>query len=437
MTTAPKVPKTAVPLIGNPEPGREIQWLIDAVRSFEMASFEEAANDVDFSAQWNALLASSGIGVSDGDKGDVIVTVDGTVWTFDPSVVTSFARLLLASASASAARSELGLGTAATQSTSAFAAASHTHPAAEVSDFSEAVDDRVAALLVAGTNITITYNDGANTITIDASGGGGVSDGDKGHITVSASGATWTIDATFVGTALTAENAAIDDVDPIYDTSAAAYKGITVLERAQLIDRVSPDFTRFKTPILYTDVGGTFTALNSPTTAADTFGKCQLSMTGASGRWDTKAIVRSLGAGPWTIYAEIDMLQFYNQSYAFAGLIIRESATSKFEQYGIAGNRGYAMNVWCSYGTNLAANNTDESYPGNSFMTFARYFKWTLSGTTLTQYASIDGIYWATVGSHALTTRFTTAPDEAGIFVANYNDTTNIVAAVCHDFLIT
>ena len=37
----------------------------------------------------------------------------------------------------------------------------------------ERVDDRVAALLVAGTNITLTYNDGAGTLTIDSSGGGG------------------------------------------------------------------------------------------------------------------------------------------------------------------------------------------------------------------------------------------------------------------------
>ena len=38
--------------------------------------------------------------------------------------------------------------------------------------FDESVDDRVSALLVAGTNITITYNDAANTLTIAASGGG-------------------------------------------------------------------------------------------------------------------------------------------------------------------------------------------------------------------------------------------------------------------------
>lgn len=51
---------------------------------------------------------------------------------------------------------------------------SHTHPASEVTDFSEAVDDRVAALLVAGSNITLTYNDGANTLTVAAASGSGI-----------------------------------------------------------------------------------------------------------------------------------------------------------------------------------------------------------------------------------------------------------------------
>lgn len=48
--------------------------------------------------------------------------------------------------------------------------------AAAVVDFSEAVDDRLAALLVQGTGITLTYNDVANTLTISSSGGGGVTD---------------------------------------------------------------------------------------------------------------------------------------------------------------------------------------------------------------------------------------------------------------------
>lgn len=38
----------------------------------------------------------------------------------------------------------------------------------------ERVDDRVASLLVAGTNITLTYNDVANTLTIDSAAGGAV-----------------------------------------------------------------------------------------------------------------------------------------------------------------------------------------------------------------------------------------------------------------------
>jgi hypothetical protein len=38
----------------------------------------------------------------------------------------------------------------------------------------EAIDDRVAALLQAGSNISLNYNDAANTLTISASGSGGV-----------------------------------------------------------------------------------------------------------------------------------------------------------------------------------------------------------------------------------------------------------------------
>ncbi len=48
----------------------------------------------------------------------------------------------------------------------------HTHSSSSITDFSEAVDDRVSSLLVAGSNITLTYNDGANTLTVAATGGG-------------------------------------------------------------------------------------------------------------------------------------------------------------------------------------------------------------------------------------------------------------------------
>lgn len=40
------------------------------------------------------------------------------------------------------------------------------------SDLNEAVDDRIAATIVAGSNVTVTYNDGANTLTIASTGSG-------------------------------------------------------------------------------------------------------------------------------------------------------------------------------------------------------------------------------------------------------------------------
>lgn len=55
------------------------------------------------------------------------------------------------------------------------AATSHTHPASAITDFNEAVEDRVGAMVVAGTNITTSYNDSTGQLTINstASGGGG------------------------------------------------------------------------------------------------------------------------------------------------------------------------------------------------------------------------------------------------------------------------
>lgn len=45
----------------------------------------------------------------------------------------------------------------------------HTHIGADVTDFAEVTDDRLNALLVAGTGITLTYNDAANTLTVASS----------------------------------------------------------------------------------------------------------------------------------------------------------------------------------------------------------------------------------------------------------------------------
>lgn len=77
--------------------------------------------------------------LSDGDKGDITVSSSGTVWTIDNGVVT------------------------------------------------------IAKLSATGTADNTTYLRGDGTWATPA-GGGGVSDGDKGDITVSSSGTVWTID---------------------------------------------------------------------------------------------------------------------------------------------------------------------------------------------------------------------------------------------------
>jgi len=98
------------------------------------------------------------------------------------------------------AKRPIGVGTSASIPTRAdgdarYAGIAHSHVASNISDFSEAVDDRVSSLLVAGTNISLAYNDALNTLTVNSTGGGSsLTDGDKGEITVASSGSVWTID---------------------------------------------------------------------------------------------------------------------------------------------------------------------------------------------------------------------------------------------------
>jgi len=147
--------------------------------SATISDFSEAAQD----AVAAMLTASTGITLNYNDAANTL-TITGTL--ADPETVRDVMGVALVGAgligvSVNDAADTITITTTATQNaTDAALRDRSTHTGSQlsttISDFTEAVQDVLGATIVAGTNVTVTYNDAANTFTINSTGGGGAVD---------------------------------------------------------------------------------------------------------------------------------------------------------------------------------------------------------------------------------------------------------------------